>query len=205
VLFIVFEGIDRSGKSTQSKKLVETLKAAGVDAIPRRFPERSTTVGGLIDAYLQRKSETEDHAIHLLFSANRWELKETIKKELLAGKTVVCDRYAYSGVAFSSAKGLDIEWCKNPDRGLLRPDLVLFVDLSVDEALKRGQFGEERYEKDDFQRKVAEKFQQLRESSWHVLDGKLEEEVLARQVEALAVGAIGDAISKPLAEDLWTL
>lgn len=46
----------------------------------------------------------------------------------------VCDRYAYSGVAFTSAKGLDIEWCKNPDRGLPAPDCIIYLDLAVEEA-----------------------------------------------------------------------
>jgi dTMP kinase len=105
--------------------------------------------------------------------------REKLKKALNEGQTVVCDRYAYSGVAFSSAKvispinfalfvvllnlqGLDLEWCKDPDRGLPKPDLVLFLELSVEDALKRGNFGSERYEKEEFQRKVATQFQKLK-------------------------------------------
>jgi len=48
------------------------------------------------------------------------------------------DRYAYSGVAFSAAKGLSLQWCKNPDEGLPAPDLVIFMDLDVEESKKRG-------------------------------------------------------------------
>ena len=48
------------------------------------------------------------------------------------------DRYAFSGVAFTAAKGLDLEWCKNPDRGLPKPDLVLQLEphLAADRALQ---------------------------------------------------------------------
>ena len=55
------------------------------------------------------------------------------------------DRYAHSGVCFSSAKpGLSVEWCKRPDEGLPQPDVVLFMDLSVEAAAQRGGFGGER-------------------------------------------------------------
>ncbi|PNI12347.1 DTYMK isoform 4, partial [Pan troglodytes] len=64
---------DRAGKSTQSRKLVEALCAAGHRAELLRFPERSTEIGKLLSSYLQKKSDVEDHSVHLLFSANRWE------------------------------------------------------------------------------------------------------------------------------------
>ena len=68
--------------------------------------------------------------------------------------TLVCDRYAYSGVAYSSAKGIDFEWCLNADRGLIQPDLTFYFDVSMDTIKARSGFGEERYEKVDFQDKV---------------------------------------------------
>ncbi len=54
------------------------------------------------------------------------------------GTTVVVDRYAYSGVAFTAAKGLALEWCKGPDKGLPAPDMVIYLKLAVGEAMKRG-------------------------------------------------------------------
>jgi hypothetical protein len=74
---------------------------------------------------------TDDAAVHLLFSANRWEAVKSLKARLNAGETLVCDRYAFSGVAFTAAKGtLDLEWCKNPDRGLPAPDAVIYLDVT---------------------------------------------------------------------------
>lgn len=95
---------------------------------------------------------------------------------------MIVDRYAYSGVAFSAAKeGLSLEWCKQPDRGLPCPDLVCFLDVSSDEAAKRGGFGEERYEKRDFQEKVRKNYEELmkQDETWKVIDtdGKTESQV----------------------------
>ena len=121
-----------------------------------------TAIGQMINAYLAEGKDMDDRAVHLLFSANRWEAKARIESVLASGKSIVCDRYAYSGVAFSGAKpGLDLEWCATPNRGLPAPDCVVYLDLSIEQAMARGQFGAERYEKEDFQRKVAANFKVL--------------------------------------------
>lgn len=70
----------------------------------RRFPDRTTNIGTIINSYLGCKKELEDHVVHLLFSANRWELQKEILETLESGTSVCIDRYAYSGVAFSAAK-----------------------------------------------------------------------------------------------------
>lgn len=168
--FIVFEGIDRCGKTTQCKALEEYISSRSerADGLKSsaffRFPNRESQIGKLINDYLATTAKTDinDNTIHLLFSANRWEQKDIIEKTLESGVSIVCDRYAYSGVAFSSAKGMDLDWCKSCDRGLPAPDCVLYLDMPVENAAKRGDFGAERYEKVDFQLKVREKFMQLK-------------------------------------------
>ena len=72
-----------------------------------------------------------NEAVHLLFSMNRWENKSQLMEILRSGTDIVCDRYAYSGVAYSVAKGLDFEWCLGADRGLILPDLVIYFDASA--------------------------------------------------------------------------
>lgn len=139
--FIVFEGVDRCGKTTQCGLLVKHLLKLGLAAVAMRFPDRTTLVGNLINQYLQSKSELDDRAIHLLFSSNRWEVAPTLQKHLEEGRTVICDRYAYSGVAFSSAKpslSEELSWCQACDVGLPAPDAVIFLDLTQEEAEKRG-------------------------------------------------------------------
>ena len=65
-------------------------------------------------------------------------------------------------------QGLDLEWCKKPEIGLPKPDLVLYFELSAEDAAKRGQYGEEIYEKKEFQSRVAENYELLKEPSWKV-------------------------------------
>lgn len=137
----------------------------------------------MIDAYLRSQAELDDRAVHLLFSANRWELacvllpslcsphlykrtrRPRICAALEAGTTVICDRYAFSGVAFTAAKPahLPYQWCRAPDVGLPAPDLTLFFDVSPEVTRARGGYGEERYEKDEMQRTVREMFARIGE------------------------------------------
>eukprot|EP00040_Diaphanoeca_grandis_P003315 m.24607 g.24607 ORF g.24607 m.24607 type:complete len:215 (+) comp14676_c0_seq1:71-715(+) len=193
---IVIEGCDRCGKSTQCARLVERLNAKKVPTQLLRFPDRTTAIGGMIDSYLRKDIELDDHVIHLLYSANRWESIEGIKKKLEAGTTLVIDRYAFSGVAFSSAKeGMDLDWCKQPDAGLPVPDLLLHLELSSVEAESRGGFGDERYEVTEFQTKVKSQFAKLYESLKNVQPVTLD--VSGKGIEE--VGAlVEDLVNKEL-------
>ncbi|KAK3932864.1 Thymidylate kinase [Frankliniella fusca] len=170
VLF-VFEGCDRAGKTTQCRMLVDALCKRGIPAEYMNFPDRSTAIGKIINDYLLKKVELPDKAVHLLFSANRWELEPVIKNKLASGVSLIVDRYSYSGVAFSAAKkGMDLKWCWNPEIGLPEPDAVLLLNLTEEVSAKRGDFGLERYEATDFQRKVKSNFMDLKDSLWKIID-----------------------------------
>lgn len=118
----------------------------------------------MIDAYLKGEGQQEDHAIHLLFSANRWEAAAKIRADIEAGTTVVIDRYYYSGCVYSAAKGdasLGLAWARQADEGLPRPDVCIFLGIGADEAAKRGGWGGEKYETAAMQARVRELFTQL--------------------------------------------
>ncbi|KAL8539856.1 hypothetical protein ACS0TY_001456 [Phlomoides rotata] len=80
-----------------------------------RFPSRNTGVGQMISSYLANDSHLDDHAIHLLFSANRWEKRSLMESKVRSGTTLIVDRYSFSEV---------------PNAGLLAPDLVVYLDIS---------------------------------------------------------------------------
>lgn len=162
--FILFEGIDRCGKTTQSTKLFEHLQTTGTEVRKMRFPDRTTPIGKMINGYLQNTQDMDDKAIHLLFSANRWECAKTLEETLASGTSVVCDRYVYSGQAYSLAKkvGISQDWALHPDVGLPAPDVVIYLELSTDDAQKRGQFGDERYEQVEMLNNTIEAFDKLR-------------------------------------------
>lgn len=161
-LLIVFEGLDRSGKSTQVKLLNDALNSLNSPSEVWRYPKRTTSIGKLINSYLNKEIEMEDHAVHLLFSANRWETVDEMRKALNNGTNVIMDRYAYSGVAYTAAKsGFEINWCKQCDTGLPKPDLVCFMDTKLTSVDSRADFGQERYETSEFQKLVYSNFGKL--------------------------------------------
>lgn len=204
--FVLFEGADRCGKSTQATRLVRALEARGVEAELWRYPDRATAMGKMIDQYLRSKSEMEDGAIHLLFAANRWEKKALMERKLASGVTLVCDRYSYSGCAFTAAKGvdgLDLEWCRAPEVGLPRPDALMYLELSLEDAAKRGGFGEERYETTEMQRAVKASFEAMREDWWDVIDANREPDVIQDEVLRIALSAVEKCRAGRELKRLW--
>jgi dTMP kinase len=104
--------------------------------------------------------------MHLLFSANRWELAKRIKNTLYQGKTVIVDRYSYSGIAYSSAKkGLSLKWCCEMEKGLPRPDLVIYLEIPCEDQYRRPGFGDERYETREMQELVRIQYERVMELS----------------------------------------
>jgi len=102
--------------------------------------------------------------IHLLFSANRWEAAVQIKADINGGLTIVVDRYYYSGIVYSAAKDrpdLNLQWAREPEVGLPRPDICIFLNLAPEVAMTRGGFGSEKYETSEMQNKVRELFYEL--------------------------------------------
>lgn len=122
--FIVLNGIDRSGKTTQSKHLEDRLKAQGITAQLVRFPDRITETGQQITTYLEGKLDLGEVEAHLLFVQNRWKEKSWLEDTLKAGQVLIVDRYSHSGIAYSSAQGLDLDWCKAQEQELPMPDLM---------------------------------------------------------------------------------
>lgn len=144
--------------------------------------------------------------IHLLFSANRWESKAEIERKLNEGTTLIVDRYSFSGVAFSAAKqkpNMNVDWCFHPEVGLPKPDRVFFLSVSQDVAEKRGGYGQERYEKKEFQRIVADEFQkiinkQLGGVEWTVIDANKEMDEVTKAITDVAESVVNGIKNKPI-------
>jgi dTMP kinase len=152
---------------------------------------------------LRKEIELKDEAIHLLFSANRWDLVPEIKDALARGESIVVDRYAYSGIAFSAAKGMDLEWCRAPDVGLPKPDAVIYLNLDKKIASQRGDYGQERYENVDFQEKVKDVFWKLKEDSyWHVIEASRPIEVVHQDCHKIVLETIQRKELQPI-DVLW--
>ena len=163
-LFVTFEGIDRSGKTTQAKLLIDAL---GDEALGVREPG-GTAAGERVRELLKDPAiELSREAEALLFAAARAELvRQVIRPALAAGRVVVSDRFLDSSLAYQgAARGLGVDEVAAVNAlatGGLRPDLTILLDLDHDAAFARA--GEEdRFEAEgaELQRKVAAAYAEL--------------------------------------------
>ena len=135
--FIVFEGVDGGGKSTQMKMLADYFKDKGYEVKLHMEPTNGT-IGSLIWTYMRSKNRSYSPETEaLLFAADRIEHGKTIEKLLSEGKVVISDRYLHSSLAYQGAAGVDVEWMKCLNRDTLKPDLVLLLDIDPVNSLKR--------------------------------------------------------------------
>ncbi|KJH44327.1 dTMP kinase [Dictyocaulus viviparus] len=182
---IVFEGVDRSGKSTQAKRLSERILVSGGRSVLLPFPDRNEPFGQVIDRYLKKEINLSERALHLAFSANRWEKATMIEEQIAMGVDVICDRYCFSGVAYSIAKGLDPHWVRQSDIGLPCPDVVLYFEVSPSVAQKRGGYGDERLENDELQQKVHSIMKELKKHYWKTVNADDDMETVGGVVEEI--------------------
>ncbi|MBR7186003.1 MAG: dTMP kinase [Clostridia bacterium] len=163
--FIVFEGTDGSGKSTQIKLLGKYLSSKGVEVYLTREPTDSP-FGALLRSCLTGRVDADERAIAALFAADRLDhiLNEVngIRAMLEAGVTVLCDRYYFSSFAYNGGF-VPLEWIIELNRQameLMRPDLVIYIDLPPEEGMRRvAKRGEaERYETLERQKLIREKY-----------------------------------------------
>ena len=163
--FIVFEGADGSGKSTQLKQLFKYLKAKGIPCVSTREPTDSP-FGALLRSCLTGRLETNEHTVAALFAADRLDhilnTHNGILKLLDEGITVLSDRFYLSSLAYNGGM-VESEWVyalNEPAMKAVRPDLTLFIDLSTEESFRRvARRGEtERYETLEKQRLIRERY-----------------------------------------------
>lgn len=136
--FIVLEGIDGSGISTQSQELKRILESElASKAILTKEPSTGP-VGVTIRQVLSRRiSGIEDNCLALLFAADRVDHNlNTIIPALQQGKHVICDRYLWSSIAYQG-RTEDLEWLEQINRYAYKPDLTIFIKVRPDTSLER--------------------------------------------------------------------
>jgi dTMP kinase len=169
-LFITIEGIDRSGKTTQCRLVAKKLLEKGLKVEVLRFPVRETTTGQQIEKYLKGEIKLEPKEAHDLFAQNRREKTDSMWRKLTEGTTLIADRYSFSGIVYSEAKGLSWTNCTASEIGLIAPDLVMYLDLTPEDAAKRSEYGAEIFETVEFQRRVYDTYKTLvQRYNWTVI------------------------------------
>lgn len=194
-LFISFEGIDGSGKSTQARLLADHLRQEGHDVVLTREPGGSPGAEEIRALVLQGdpdrwSAETE---ILLFTAARRDHVERTIRPALKAGKIVICDRFADSTRMYQGLSRGDLRGVVDSLHVLMigiEPDLTVLIDMDPAEGLSRAkgrQGTEERFEDfgEDLQRQMRAGFLALArefDARFAVLDGNRDIEVVSRDV-----------------------
>lgn len=184
---ITLEGIEKSGKTTQAQMLSHYLrKERHLNTAHFDLPDYQTDVGKLIDKYLNYADmPANPEVLHLLYAANRYEIRDVINFHLNDGYVVIMNRYYQSNLVYGYVNGLDIEWLSILDENMPRSDLTIILDVPVQLTEKRGtpvnenRFGHAK----EFIEKVREAFLTLAEKEkWKVIDATRSKEDIHRDI-----------------------
>ncbi|MFA5906720.1 MAG: dTMP kinase [Desulfobacula sp.] len=164
--FIVFEGIDGSGKSTQIQIVSKRLQDMNLK-VYTTFEPTDGPIGSLIRQMLSGKMKTDQRTLASLFAADRMDHlvneENGIRKKVDEGALVVCDRYYFSSYAYH-AQYMDMEWvihANSLNAEILRPDLTVFIDVEPEKCLERitnNRSDFEMYEKIDIMKNVRKNY-----------------------------------------------
>ena len=188
---IVFEGIDQSGKGTQSKLFVDRLIKEEFAVKYIHFHDVNTPIGQEIQSFLEGKKMYSPLVRQLLFTANRYERLEDLKTMIEENDYIVIDRYIPSGLAYGMVNGIDLEWMINTESLLPQPDLVVLIDIRSEVSKQRKDYEmRDVYERDlVFLEKVRKAYLQLaKQFNWLVINGdntmnQVSEEIWTKVIE----------------------
>lgn len=181
--FVVYEGIDGSGTTTQASTLAAYLRGQGVAVCETSEPTRGP-FGAVIRQALEGRLEVDERALAVAFAADRYDhlfsTDRGIVDRLNAGTWVICDRYVMSSVVYQAANGLTADWIQSINRFAIPADLTIFIDTPVEECLARlaarGSIPD-RYEREEMLRAVLDRYRRATakpepDSPLVVVDGK---------------------------------
>jgi len=142
--FIVFEGLDGSGQTTQAELLAEFLKRRGKKVLKTKEPTFQSEAGKKIKKVLEKKEKVSSLELQKLFTQDRkWHLENIVIPALREGKIVISDRYFFSTFSYGTAEGVSLRYLYKINDDFLLPDLVFFLDvppkISLERIEKRGK------------------------------------------------------------------
>lgn len=148
---IEIEGLDKSGKFTQTKLLAEYLRSLGYKVVQSEFHRYDTPTGKLIRDYLYKTYEANDKTIELIMTADKVAQQDWFEQLKTEGVDfLILDRYVGSQTSYALAKGLPIDFVQTLASLVVQPNLSIMLDISPELSMSRkGKHGEnDRYESD---------------------------------------------------------
>jgi dTMP kinase len=181
---VVIEGMDKAGKTTQSRVLVSALRNKGKLCASLDFPDYSTPIGREIKSFLDGKRDYPDETKLMLLSANRWERKETIDRMLSNGSLLVMNRYYHSNLAYGVSKNLELDWLMTLDRGLPKEDLCIVLEIRPTISESRSKHAGDLFENDkDLLKNVYKNYRKLAKLfNWKIINGERSKEEVSRDI-----------------------
>jgi dTMP kinase len=170
---IALEGIDQSGKQTQSRLLAKTLRRLHHKVGLVSFPIYNTPAGLQIRRFLDGKRGYPAEAVHMLYSLNRWENLQMVEQLTRENDFLIADRYTPSNLAYGISRGLSLQWLRTLDQGFPTAELVIVLDTPIPSSFARKQKGRDVHEKDRLLlSRVRKNYKILsRKLGWKILDG----------------------------------
>jgi len=161
--FIVIEGLDGSGKTTQATILAKKL-CRNHNIMLTAEPSRGKIGTFIRESYLYEEKRLPTEVEALLFAADRIDhIQKEVKPALDEGKLVICDRYVYSSLAYQGSTGLNLDWIKSINSLALQPDFAILIDVAPELVLKRLKRKKSVMETLETQRKVREVYLKFQE------------------------------------------
>ncbi len=190
-MFITFEGIDVSGKTTQVKLLKDWLNKKGCRVKVTEQPTKNMETSEVLREHMKNPN-TEPYVDALLFAADRaLHVERVILPALRKGLTVICDRYIHSSIAYQTSMGLDRDWVISLNSLFPKPNLTIYLDISIETAKKRiNERGKEldKFEMADFLKRVREEYLRLKSKRFIVIDGERSIEEVHKEI----IGVVND-------------
>jgi dTMP kinase len=193
---ITLEGIEKSGKTTQAQLLSHYLsKEKHMNTAHFDLPDYQTDVGKLIDKYLSyAEMPSNPEVLHLLYAANRYEIRDVINFHLNDGYVVIMNRYYQSNLVYGYVNGLEIGWLSTLDENMPRSDLTMILDVPVQFTENRGTtMNKNRFVHDkEFIERVRETFLTLAgKEKWKVVDAARSKEDIHKDIIRIVESHLG--------------
>lgn len=183
-LLVAFEGLDQSGKQTQTELLRDRLNSNGRRVRLLSFPDYQTVIGAEIGRALRGERDYTADVMQLLYVANRYEFKAEIVRAKESGTVVVCDRYLASSIAYGEAQGLEAQWLTDIQKYLPQPDITFLLDIAPEVSARRKTAERDKYERDlSMLGRVRDSYlRQAARSGWVRLDASREKTEMASEI-----------------------
>jgi dTMP kinase len=188
--FIVFEGLDGSGKSTQVGLVFDFLKGKDQKVHSTSEPTQYL-IGGLIKSWVSNDWKSTPECLQLLFAADRaYHLDKEITPLLKKGVTVICDRYFLSSLAYGDLEIKDLNWLISLNQNFILPDITILLKVSPKICLQRmlkERFFLNLFEKEKKLKKVWQNYEKLTKKykNIYIVDGEKSIEEISEGVKKI--------------------